>query len=162
MPISLTVNNVPYQYPTSGDTPGWGGPATDWATQVTFVLNDLQGPTDIVQTTFNIGQHVVSPTDVLGLSFNTGLVRSATIWYSIYRVSASAPYGHSEGGTMNVTYDNSAPTNSKWSLAMGPINGNSGVTFTMTDAGQVQYQSANVAGSGYSGICHFRAKSLGQ
>ncbi len=162
MPVTLIVNSIPYDYPISGDTPGWGGPATDWATQVTFVLNQLQGITDIVETPFSIANNVTSPSDVLGLSFNTGLVRSAIIAYSVYRVSTAHPSGHSEGGTLNITYDNSAAPGSKWSIVGGPINGNSGVTLSITDAGQFQYTSTDLTSTGYSGVMHFRAKCLAQ
>lgn len=162
MPITLTVNNVPVEYPLPGDSPGWGAGATDWAEQVTIALNNLQSPTDIQQKTFTIQNNISSPTNVTGLSFNTGLVRAAFIQYSIYRTSTSNPSGNVEAGTMTIVYDNSAASGSKWSLVGGPISsGTSGVTLTITDAGQFQYQSTNL-GTGYSGVMHFSAKTLGQ
>lgn len=162
MPITLTVNNIPYEYPVPGDSPGWGQPATDWAAQVTLVLNDLLSPNDITQTTFPIANNVTSFTDVAGLSFNTGEVRGSTIEYTVYRYSDDFPSGNAESGTLNVVYDNNAAPGSLWSITGYGINGNSGVIFAITDQGQVQYQSTNITGANYSGNMHFRAKSLNQ
>jgi hypothetical protein len=160
MPIDLTVNSITFPYPTAGQSPGWGQAATDWATEVTEVLNELKGPNDIAQTTFNIQNNISTFTNIAGLSFNTGQVRAATIQYSIYRTSTANPSGYSEGGTINIVYDNSAGSGSKWLISAGNIAGNSGVTFTVTDAGQFQYKSTDITAPGYSGVMTFRAKSL--
>lgn len=162
MPITLTVNNIPYEYPVAGDSPGWGQPATDWAAQVTTVLNDLLGPNDITQTTFTVGNNIAVFTDIAGLSFNTGEVRGSTIEYTIYRYSDSFPSGNAESGTLTIVYDNNAAPGSLWSMTGYGINGYAGVTFTITDLGQVQYKSTNITGTNYAGNMHFRAKSLNQ
>lgn len=162
MPITLIVNNIPYEYPIEGDSPGWGQPATDWATEVTLVLNELLGSSDIIQTPFVINNNVTSFTDILGLSFNTGLVRAANINYSVYRTSTANPSGHSETGVMNIVYDNLAAPGSKWQMVVYGIAGNSGVTFNITDAGQLQYKSSDIGSLGHSGTMHFRAKALNQ
>lgn len=162
MPQTLIVNNIPFEYPVPGDEPGWGQPASDWAAEVTDVLNDLLGPNDITQTSFTILNNISISSDVAGLSFNTGQVRSAIIEYSIYRVSTGSPSGNAESGIMNIVYDNSAAPGSKWLLTVGFQNGNSGVTFTITDNGQFQYQSSDIGAAGYNGIMKFRARTLSQ
>lgn len=162
MPITLTVNNIPFEYPIPGDSPGWGQGASDWAEEVTFVLNNLLGPNDITETTFNIANNVSSFTNVNGLIFNTGEVRSATVAYSIYRISTSNMSGNTESGVMNLSYDNLASSGQKWSLIIGNVTGNSGVIFTVTDAGQIQYQSTDIGSAGYSGVMHFKATALSQ
>lgn len=162
MPITLIVNNTPFEYPIDGDSPGWGQAATDWATEVTLVLNELLGSSDIIQTPFVISNNVSVFTDILGLSFNTGLVRAAVIDYSVYRTSTASPSGHAETGVLNIVYDNSAAPGSKWSMIGYGVNGNSGVTFNITDAGQVQYKSSDIGAAGHSGIMKFRAKALNQ
>lgn len=162
MPITLIVNNIPYEYPVPGDSPGWGQPATDWATEVTAVLAELLGSTDIVQTPFIISNNISSPSDIVGLSFNTGLVRAAVIDYSIYRTSTSNPSGKAESGVISIVYDNLATPGSKWSLILYGGNGLAGVTFNITDSGQVQYTSTDIGATGYSGVIHFRAKTLNQ
>lgn len=162
MPITLVVNNIPFEYPVPGDEPGWGQSATDWATEVTDVLNDLLGPNDITQTSFTIQNNIAVTTDIAGLAFNTGQVRSAIIEYSIFRVSNSQPSGNAEAGTMNIVYDNSAAPGSKWSLVIAPVNGSAGVSFSITDNGQFQYTSNDIGAAGYSGVMKFRAKTLSQ
>lgn len=162
MPITLTVNNIPFEYPVPGDSPGWGQPATDWATEVTIALNDLQSPTDIPQNSFTISNNVTVFTDITGLNFNTGLVRAAFIQYSVYRTSTSNPSGNIDAGIMSIVYDNLASSGSKWTVVGGPISsGTSGVTFNITDAGQFQYKSTDL-GVGHSGVMHFTAKTLAQ
>lgn len=160
MSIPLIVGGTTFDYPVSGDEPGWGAEATDWASAVTVVLNDLQGTDDILQTTFTVANNQVAAADVNGLQFNTGTVRAAEIIYSVYRTSTANPSGHAETGSMQIVYDNSASAGSKWAIGIGMIVGNSGVSFTILDSGQVQYTSTDINGVGYSGVMHFRAKSL--
>jgi len=162
MPVTLTVNNIPFEYPVSGDSPGWGDGATDWATEVTDVLNSLIGPNDIIQTTVTIANNQTTATNIVGLSFNTGQVRSAIIEYSVYRTSTANPTGHSESSTLVATYDNLAASGSKWSLIGTDINGNSGINITVLDSGQFQYTTNDINSVGYSGNMHFRARCLQQ
>ena len=51
MAVTLTINNTPFEYPEPGDQAPWGEAATDWAVEVTRVLNSLSGPSDILETT---------------------------------------------------------------------------------------------------------------
>lgn len=158
MSKTLTINNVPYQYPTSGDEPGWGGDATGWAEGVTEVVNNLLGPDDILQTTFNIANNQTTFADITGLAFNSGTVRSAKVEYAIFRISDLNPSGNTETGTMDLVYDN----NAGWSIGVGNIVGNSGVTFDITPTGQVQYQSTDIDTLNYIGVMKFKATALQQ
>lgn len=158
MPKSLIVNNTPFSYPTTGDEPGWGGDATGWAEEVTKVLNNLVGPDDILETSFNIANNQIAATNVTGLVFNAGSVRSANIQYAVYRISDSNPSGFAETGEMHLVYDN----NDGWHLGIGGVVGNSGVVFTITPAGQIQYQSSDIGAINYVGLIKFTAKALQQ
>lgn len=160
MSITLTVNGIPFEYPTPGQEPGWGEAATDWATEVTEVLGELLGPNDIIQTTFNIQNNIAVFTNIASLSFDPGEVRGALIDYTIYRTSDANPSGQAEGGSIKIVYDNSAGAGSKWIWTVYGVAGNSGVTFNLTDAGQFQYQSTDIGAVGYSGTMTFRAKAL--
>jgi hypothetical protein len=162
MPITLTVNDIPFQYPIAGDSPGWGEGATDWATEVTLVLNDLIGANDIIENTFIIPAVQSSPSNVVGLLFNTGQVRSAIIEYSIYRTSTSNQFGFAESGSLSIVYDDLAPSGTKWAMTGYGIAGNSGVTFSILDTGQIQFTATSIGSPGYSGNMHFRARSLGK
>jgi len=162
MSITLIVNNSPYLYPVTGDEPGWGEGATGWAEEVTDVLNSLLTSDDILQTTFSVNNLVTTDTNIVGLTFNTGTVRAAFVNYSIYRVSDINPSGHAEAGIMTLVYDNSAAALSKWSISVGSISGSAGVTFSITDAGQVQYKSTDIGTTNYVGTMKFNASSLQQ
>ena len=158
MPRTLIVNNTPYQYPTSGDEPGWGGDATGWAVGVTNVLNDIVGPDDILETAFNVANNQSTAANVTGLIFNTASVRAAVIQYAIFRISDSNPSGQAESGEIHIVYDNLAG----WSITQGDINGEAGVTFTILPSGQVQYTSTDIGSTNYVGDMKFRARALQQ
>lgn len=158
MPKTLTVNNTPYQYPTAGDEPGWGGEATGWAEEVTGVLNNLLSSNDILETSFSIANNQTTPADVTGLVFNAGSVRGGEVSYAIFRISDINPSGNAEYGKMHVLYDN----NSGWELSVGDVVGNSNVTFSITPAGQVQYTSSDIDPLNYIGVMKFKFESLQQ
>jgi len=161
MPVNIVVNNIPISYPSPGDEPGWGESGTQFAVEVAEVLNSLVNANDILETTFSVANNITTFTNVAGLSFSTGQVRSAEIIYSIYRTSTLNPFGIVESGSMNVVYDGNAPVNEKWKFAVGNVAGpGAGVTFTITDAGQVQYKSTDIGAAGYSGEMRFRAKTI--
>lgn len=160
MAKTLTVNNVPYQYPgPDADSPGWGEEATGWAEEVTDVLNNLIGPGDILETSFTIPSIQATFIDIAGLAFDTNSVRSASVEYSIYRRSDSETYGNAESGKLELVYDTDAPSGSKW-LINQYISGDAGVYFDITDNGQLQYKADEITGTNYSGVLKFKATAL--
>jgi hypothetical protein len=161
MSTPLTVNNNVYNYPGPGEDPGWGADASDWAAAVTDVLASVVSTTDILQTSFTIANNVSSATNITTMTFDTALVRAANISYSIYRKTDSATSGNVESGVIYLTYDNGASSGNKWLLGQQK-NGESSVVFSITDAGQVQYTSSNLAGANYVGTLKFTAKTLAQ
>lgn len=161
MAIQLTVAGTPYTYPESGEEPNWSGGATDWAIAVTAVLNTLVGPNDILDTTFTINNDQSVATNINGLLFDPGTVRAANIDYSIYRTSTANPAGHSETGTIYLIFDNSASATNKWQLGQKDI-GEAGVSFSISDSGQISYISSDIGTTGYFGEITFSAKTLDQ
>lgn len=161
MSVNLTVNNNTFAYPTNGQEPGWGEGATAWAEAVTEVLNTLVAPSDILETSYTIDNNVSVPLDVNRMLFDPGTVRAANITYAIYRTSTATPSGKVESGTIYLNYDNAASLGNKWSLSQ-QRHGDSGVSFSVTDAGQIQYISSDIDNTGYSGNIKFLAKTLSQ
>ena len=157
MSIALNVRGTVYNYPSSGEDPGWGGPATDWAEAVTQTLTLIIGPNDILQTSFSINNNQIISELVRGLYFNPTQVRAANISYSVYRETALTTVV--ETGELLITYDTAAPINEKWKITQR-TNGEAGVLFTISDAGQFSYTSSNIAGTNYSGIMRFTARTL--
>ena len=161
MAIPLTLNGVTYNYPENGEDPNWSEDATGLIVAIVDTLNTLVAPGDILSTTATINDNVAVPVDVNGMNFDPTLVRATNVTYSIYRISTDNPSGNTEDGTIFLNYDNSAAPGSKWLLSQR-TNGNSGVVFTITDLGQVQYVSNQIdnGGGGYSGVLNFAARSL--
>lgn len=156
----LIVNGTSYEYPDPGEDPNWGQGASDWADAVTTALNSLLGTGDILETTFSIDNNISVLTNVNGLQFDPGTIRAVNIDYSIYRTSDTTPSGNVETGTIYLIYDDSASVGSKWNLSQRVDGPGAGVSFFITDAGQVQYTSTDIGSTGYSGEIHFRAKTL--
>ena len=159
MAIQLIIQGTVYNYPTSGEDPNWGEEAADWAEAVTDVLNTFLGPGDILQSTATIANNQAVASNVPGLIFDPAQVRASNVTYSIYRTSVSSPSGFAESGTLYLIYDNNASSGNKWLLSQKTV-GNSGVIFTVTDLGQIQYQSSNLLGGSYTGTMKFSAKTL--
>jgi hypothetical protein len=156
----LVVNNQTFDYPTDNQDPGWGQDASDWAAEVTDVLNTILAPGDILQTTFDINDNQSSPTSVQGLAFDSSVSRSANITYSIYRTSTDTPAGNAESGVISIVYDNNASVGTKWKISQTK-NGEAGVLFTISDLGQFSYTSTEIdtGSGGYAGTLKFSAKS---
>ena len=158
MAVELIVGNVPYQYPEPGESPGWGEGATGWAEKVTEVLQSIVNANDILETAFTVDNNIAAATNVTSLAFNTTSVRAAEIDYSIYRAT-DAPTELTETGKMLIVYKNTANT---WFLTRTTSGDDTGVEFTITTTGQIQYTSTDISGANYTGIMKFRAKSLQQ
>ena len=155
----LIVGNQIFQYPDPGTEAGWGEDATGWASAVTNALNALLAPSDILPTAFTVQENQSSPVDITGLFFNSSTVRAANISYAVYRVSSTSPVGIAESGTLMIDLNDTAPSGSKWSLIQIK-NGDAGISFSVTDGGQIQYSTTSIGLTGYTGVINFSAKTL--
>ena len=158
----LTINNKTFNYPTPGESPGWGEDATDWAEEVTDVIANVSGPGDISLSTATIANNQSSATNVTGLAFDATVVRGANIQYTITRsgtVSAS-PVVQVEEGEIHIVYNGSS-----WELTRSYV-GEADITLTITNAGQFQYVSDDISGgagvTGYTGTMKFKATAITQ
>jgi len=155
MSITVTIGTEVFEYPTAGESPGWGEDATDSFVALTEQLNLLSNINDILETSFSISNNVSSLTTISQLAFNTLTVRSAEIDFSVYRKTDTQEV--SESGTITVTYKSIAGS---WTLTVLSGGDDTGVEFNITDAGQFQYTSSDLTGTSYVGILKFRAKTL--
>jgi hypothetical protein len=93
---------------------------------------------DIIETAFSFSNNISTPTNVTGIIFNTATVRSfeAQISISIQGITSLNEVFHLSGIQLN----------SGFSMACESIGETSGVTFSITSTGQIQYTSSNVSG----------------
>lgn len=157
MAIQININGTNFSLPDQGQNAPWGDDLSDIIQAIVTTLNGVSGTADIPTSSFNLSNNISSAANITGLLFNTSQVRSAIVEYSVSRVTSSNE--KSEQGQLFLTYNatNSAPT--RWSLAR-MANETSGITFTITSAGQVQYTSTNLAGTGHVGKLKFKAKTF--
>ncbi len=155
----LLVNGNTYNYPLNNDNAPWGEDSTAWSVAVTEVLNSVVGTGDIVPTVALIVNNQVSPANITGLIFSPTIIRGAIVEYVVYRNSTGSGATEAvEVGTMYVSYKSVA---TQWDVAVIGGQGAS-VTFSITNAGQIQYTSSNFTGSTYSGTIKFRARAFVQ
>lgn len=155
MSISIVIQGTTYNIPEQGQSPPWGEDLSNILQAITTSLNSVVGPSDVLTTNFTIANNQSSVANVTGLAFDVSTVRSAIISYSLYRSSA-APSEFSECGQIMITYKSVA---NSWELTQF-LTGSSGVVFTITNAGQVQYTSTNLSGGSYVGKMKFSARSF--
>lgn len=153
MAITLTINNIPFEYPEPGEQSPWGQGATDWATEVTNVLDSLKGSSDILETSAIVENNVSSPKDITGLAFSSTVVRSFTVTGNIYRISGTTEY------VEEFELSGMHTTSGGWVLSQTGM-GDAEVLFSITPAGQIQYISSNLTSTPYSGIFKFRGIAL--
>lgn len=157
MSTPLTVNGTLYNFPTSGQDPNWGNELSGWATDVTFVLQNVLGTGDIVETSATIANNQSAAADVIGLKLVGPTVKHATIKYAIFRqVTSGTAAGYSETGTITASFNEYGTAGNFWELAHEFV-GDSQVSLSITDVGQLQYLSTNLAGTAYAGTIKFSA-----
>lgn len=92
-----------------------------------------------------IANNQASPADVAGLALDSASYRSVQVFYEIWRKTSSSETV--SNGYFKCFFKEST---GNWSLEPGEFEGDlSGVTFSVTNAGQVQYTSDNQAGTNY-------------
>ena len=103
---------------------------------------------DIQEASFAMSNNQAAPANVTGLAFASGVVRSFT---ALVSVEIDATVDLYEQFTLN-----GINKGGSFDMSVYAVGDNSGVTFSITSAGQVQYTSGNAAGF-VSGSIKFRA-----
>lgn len=153
--ITVTINNKTFNIPEQGQEPGWGEEVTAYLVELANVVNFLQAPGDIVNSTAIIANNVTSPQDIIGMQFFNANTRSARVTYQVKRqVTGSILI---QSGTLYLDWN---PQTASWVLTQDYTSGNAGITFSVTGLGQVQYTTTNMTGTGYQGDIVFSAKTL--
>jgi hypothetical protein len=166
----LKVNSKIFAYPDPGKEPNWASEVTNWAREVTIVLDSFAGLGTLTETQSVIENNIssVNAKSVLGLIFNKTLCRVATVVYRIYRKTALTSES-SEDGILTLYYSEVNPLN-KWSITreitnVADVNDvPTLVYFDVDNSGQVKYYSSDkLSGPGdsnYEGYIRFKTTSI--
>lgn len=134
---------------TPGNTQYYGTNGS--GTKGFFPIPAVGSAGDIQETTFAAANNVASPANVTGLAFAVGIVRA---FKALVSVSIDATSDLNESFELSGTQ-----LASGFVMAISSVGDDSGVVFTITSAGQVQYVSSNVTGF-VSDSIHFRAQTV--
>lgn len=114
-----------------------------------------------IEKTFTLVNNQASAADVTGLVFDLRQTSQAIVEYLVQRITTSTGATELvESGIFIVSY---MPTSATWELhsVSADTPDNSGVTFSVTSAGQVQYTSTNITGTASISKLTYRARTLG-
>lgn len=153
MSIPLIINTQVFNYPSPGDAPGWGEDATDAFAALVAYVNGISPPTDIVLASANLVDNVSVPTTIANLVFNSSLIYGAIVEMTIQRSNNSTTA--TEIDTLDLVY-----SNGQWYMDRQQTGTDTGVVFSITNSGQLQYTTTALGGSNYSGIMVVRARTF--
>jgi hypothetical protein len=108
----------------------------------------LKSAGDISETSFLLTNNQAVAANITGLAFNNAVTRSFTALISIYINATSSLYEQ-------ITIEG-IQKGSSWDISVSNVGDNSGISFSITNAGQIQYTSINYTGF-VSGVIKFRA-----
>lgn len=109
---------------------------------------------------FTIVNNQASAADITGLKFNKAGTTGAFVEFLVQRVTTGGGAVElTEIGVFSVIYE---PTSNSWTLTEINVNNpdNSGVTFSITSTGQVQYTSTNETGTASISSLFWRARTF--
>lgn len=142
---TVILNNISFLIPESGDQ-NYAEELTDYLVELSTVLGTLQGPLDIINTTFNFANNQVAPANIIGFIFPTASVTRFEAEYVITR--STALLTSNESGILIGTQGDSG-----WSLSRKDVHAQNGqfdsvvgVTFDITSGGQITYTSEDLTG----------------
>lgn len=158
--IKGTLINIP----NSAQSANWAPGIIEAFQALADAVNVFTGTFDVAPQAqaidaFNPGSNI--PLD--NLVFPPSEVRSATVYYTVYRKTEDSgpPDGVelAEGGTLELIYNNSRPSTQKWEVIRSG-GGDAKIDFIVTDLGAVQFSTQSVTGINHTGIVSYRAISI--
>lgn len=167
---NLKINSKVFNYPDPGKEPNWSKEVTDWAKEVTVVLDSFAGVGTITETQSVLENNInqANAKSVLGLIFNKNLCRVATVVYRIYR-KTNLTSESSEDGILTVYYSEVDPIN-KWSITREILNVAdtndfpAQVYLNIDNAGQIKYYTSDKltgpSDTNYEGYIRFKTTSI--
>lgn len=116
--------------------------------EVDSLISGVTSPGDIDETSFSINNSQAIAANITGLAFANATVRSFQVFASVYINATSSLYEEVKISGIQKGSD--------WDISVISTGDESGVQFTITTLGQIQYTSSNYTGF-VSGSIKFRA-----
>lgn len=152
MSISLVVNKTPFDYPEQGDQAPWGEGATNWAKEVTKVLDGyVIGLYDIPETSINLQNGVSAFLEIPSFSFDISKVRSFEAIGTIVRKK------NDNSQIVETFIINGVNLGESWVITQEGI-GDSGVVLDISPNGTIKYTSSTIVEI-TSSVLTFKAKA---
>lgn len=153
MSKTLQIGSNIYTIPEEGDNPGWGEDLTAFFEGIADALENVQGPNDILITSAPLTNNQSTFANVSGLQFNTAQVQAIEVKYLIIRVYDAGASTVTESGTITGNYDGAT-----FFISTQHV-GDAGITFDITNTGQIQYKSSDLT-SHVSSVIRFSGKTI--
>lgn len=159
MSRTITIQGTSIEFPEPGESPDWGEAVEDFAVAVESALSGVAGAFDVAPQVMNIDAYnpTSSNIDITNLSFSISTVRGAVITIATSRQTNTTK--KTEISILNIVYNASNSVGQKWEITR-EYTGNGGISFNITDAGQIQFTTSTVSGSSHTGILSYSAKAL--
>jgi hypothetical protein len=158
MSVKIIIKGTTITLPSSGASPNWSPAILEAFKALADAVNAITGTYDVAPQVQPIDDNDSStnvPID--NLSFPALDVRAATIYYSVYRKTNLDEV--TEAGTLEITYNDSRPINTKWEITrMGA--GDASIDFNITDLGQIRFTTRSLSGSSHEGKISYRAIAI--
>jgi hypothetical protein len=162
----ITIKGTIIDIPNSGGSPNWAPAIIEAFQAIADTVNLFTGTFDVAPQTividaYNPGVNI----DIDNLVFPATDVRAATVYYTVYRktedttISSFDAIELAEAGTLEIVYNNSRTSGSKWEVGRSG-EGDASVIFTVTDLGQIQLTTETVTGINHTGILSYRAITI--
>jgi len=162
MSKDLQIGSNIYEYPSPGEPAGWSEGASDWAQGVTDALATVQGPNDILLTSSSLvipdgTPENQGPFNVNGFLFDSATVQGFEAQFLVTRTYTDATPKQVESGDI---MGNGTGTGGDFFISVSSI-GDTGISFSITANGQVQYVLEERANTQNIQI-KFKAKTIDQ
>jgi hypothetical protein len=154
----IIIQGTPINFPNDGASPDWSPAIIQFAESVATALSNVVGTYDVSPQQFiltNIPNDV--STSVPNLSFSPDVVNGAIVTYSIQRITSSVTV--SETGMLTCDYNPTNTPGELWQLVR-ESDGNSNVTFTMSDEGQISITLSALAGTPGPSFVSYYGKAI--
>jgi len=153
----IIIRGTPIDFPNTSASPQWAPAIIQFAQAVEEALGLVIGSFDIAPQIFDFTNNSNTSVSVTNLQFPVNDVRGAFISYTVFRTtSTNTVY---EIGELQTVYNPDNSIGEKWEMTRS-YTGDADITFSITDAGQVQFSTTAISGSGHSGVISFQATAL--